>query len=208
MALDEPLSEAELDVLETFLLSDTTGEMALDLCGAHGLFTALHIGPELVLPREWLPILLGGAIPGDESFVEVLPLLMRLYNEAGRAAATRDFEPLHYVSRLKSGIEVPIVEEWCVGFLAGVALRRRAWKRAETDLAPALAPIRAFGEINAKDPGAPPFPQTVTEHLELVRAIPISVRRIRRYFRASESGASHQPTKRGRQKRIRRHKSP
>ena len=53
------LSEPELDRLEEFLWNCESGE-AMSLEELDGFFAALIAGPELVLPSEYLPEVLGG----------------------------------------------------------------------------------------------------------------------------------------------------
>ena len=54
-ALDEPLTEAELDELEAFLASDAVPQDCMDLEMLDGYLTAIVSGPEPIQPSEWLP---------------------------------------------------------------------------------------------------------------------------------------------------------
>jgi len=54
-ALDEPLSDAELDSLEGFLASDAVPQDCMDLEMLDGFLTAIVSGPESIQPSEWLP---------------------------------------------------------------------------------------------------------------------------------------------------------
>ena len=54
-ALDEPLSDPELDELEGFLASDLVPPDCMDLEMLDGFITAIVSGPESVQPSEWLP---------------------------------------------------------------------------------------------------------------------------------------------------------
>ena len=54
-ALDEPLSDAELDELEAFLASDSVPQDCMDLEMLDGFLTAVVSGPDVVQPSEWLP---------------------------------------------------------------------------------------------------------------------------------------------------------
>jgi len=55
-ALDEPLSDAELDELEGFLASDLVPPDCMDLEMLDGFLTAIVSGPESVQPSEWQPL--------------------------------------------------------------------------------------------------------------------------------------------------------
>src|SRR5947207_9214751 len=54
-ALDEPLSDTELDSLEGFLASDSVPQDCMDLEMLDGFLTAIVSGPESIQPSEWLP---------------------------------------------------------------------------------------------------------------------------------------------------------
>ena len=54
-ALDEPLTDAELDELEAFLASDAVPQDCMDLEMLDGYLTAIASGPESIQPSEWLP---------------------------------------------------------------------------------------------------------------------------------------------------------
>ena len=54
-ALDEPLTDAELDELEGFLASDAVPQDCMDLEMLDGFLTAIVSGPESIQPSEWLP---------------------------------------------------------------------------------------------------------------------------------------------------------
>jgi uncharacterized protein len=55
MHLDQPLSDAEFDELDDFLLSDRCADDVMTMDTLHGYLTALAIGPQEVLMAEWLP---------------------------------------------------------------------------------------------------------------------------------------------------------
>ena len=54
-----PLSQEELDALETLLGSDAFHDDAMPLDALQGLFFALAAAPDPVLPSRWLPVALG-----------------------------------------------------------------------------------------------------------------------------------------------------
>jgi len=49
-----PLSDAELDELETFLVSDATSDETMVLEVLDGYLTAIVVGPVTVMPSQWL----------------------------------------------------------------------------------------------------------------------------------------------------------
>ena len=55
MTLDQPLSNAELEELDDFLCGEDIEETSMDVSTLDGFLTAIAIGPQIVLPSEWLP---------------------------------------------------------------------------------------------------------------------------------------------------------
>ncbi|HEU4376878.1 MAG TPA: YecA family protein, partial [Telluria sp.] len=55
MQYDQPLSEKEFNELDQFLLSDRSSDDAMTMDTLHGFLTAIMIGPETIMPAEWLP---------------------------------------------------------------------------------------------------------------------------------------------------------
>src|SRR5438128_7313973 len=85
-SLADPLTDDEIEELETFLLSDITSDETLTLSGLDGYLTALAIGPVTVAPSHWLPGVWGPTpehAPEFESLEQaqrVLGLVMRHMN--------------------------------------------------------------------------------------------------------------------------------
>ena len=51
----QPLSEAELDDLDAFLMSDAMPEDGMDISTLDGFLAAVVLNPDVVLPSQWLP---------------------------------------------------------------------------------------------------------------------------------------------------------
>jgi uncharacterized protein len=64
-----PLDQVDLEALDRFLMSDRSPPNSMMLSDLDGFLTGIAIGPELVLPSEWLPLVWGGEAPefADES---------------------------------------------------------------------------------------------------------------------------------------------
>jgi len=134
MTLDTLLTDAELDELDTFLISEATPEECMDLAMMDGFLTALLIGPNTVLPSQWLPVLWGETdddpmeFESSEQMQHILSLVMRYYNErAGDLQEGVDeYGPLIY-QREHEGKTIPIIDEWCMGFMRGVRMDLAGW---------------------------------------------------------------------------------
>lgn len=131
----KPLSEDEFDELEDFLRSDVTPEECMAMSELDGLLTAAVIGPELIQPSEWLP-LVWGETENDEMIWEsdsqvqkYMGLLIRYMNSIAALFDTnpQEFEALTY-ERTVGDKTVRVIDEWCWGFMRTVLLRSDAWK--------------------------------------------------------------------------------
>jgi uncharacterized protein len=60
VTLETPLSDAEIGELDAFLMSEATPDECMDLVTLDGFLTALVVGPRLLAPSVWLPVVWGG----------------------------------------------------------------------------------------------------------------------------------------------------
>ena len=124
-----PTGPIDLDALDDYLMSDRAPDSSMGLSDLDGFLTGLVVGPGLIPPSEWLPVIWGGEEPEFQTEVEmrtVIGTIMRRYDEI--AACLRsdrdDFEPIFW-----EGPEGEVIaSDWAGGFLDAVALRTQAWK--------------------------------------------------------------------------------
>jgi uncharacterized protein len=101
----------------------------MGLSDLDGFLTGIVVGPELILPSEWLPVIWGGEEPGFQSEAQmrtVLGTIMGRYNEivACFEVDFDEFDPIFW-----EGAEGEVIaSDWAGGFLDAVALRPEAWK--------------------------------------------------------------------------------
>jgi uncharacterized protein len=128
------LSEADLTALDAFLMSERSPEESMLLSDLDGFLTAIAVGPELVTPSEWMPIIWRWETPEFDSETEmqtVLGAILARYNEI-----------VHGLNQ-----DEPVCEPlYWEGFLEGVDLRRKAWEPifADPDAGIAMLPIIAL----------------------------------------------------------------
>ena len=155
----EPLNDTELAALDLFLLdridedeeTDEADVGLLSVSELDGLFTALVSGPELAPPSEWLPIVWGDFEPeweSEEDFEAPIGLMMRHMNTiaATLMEAPEEFDPL-FLQVEENGETFVIVDDWCEGYMRGVALTTDAWRAGGTDMEHMLAPVLAFTSL-------------------------------------------------------------
>ena len=54
----------DLDALDDYLMSDHAPDDSMGLSDLDGFLTGVVVGPELILPSEWLPVIWGGGRAG------------------------------------------------------------------------------------------------------------------------------------------------
>ena len=150
--LMEPLSDGEFEELDDLLLSDNLPEECIDAVTLEGFLTAIAIGPVTVTPEQWLPHVFGSdpedpmpEFPSIKIFEHVVNLIMRFYNSVIMIfeIAPEKFSPTFYIREVE-GKTYTIVDEWCGGFLQGVALAGDAWQPLLDEKPGILRPFQLF----------------------------------------------------------------
>jgi uncharacterized protein len=118
-----------LEIIDRFLLSDRAPENSMGLSDLDGYLTAIAIGPEPVLPSQWLPMIWGGDSPKFKNAQEtqsVMGAIMERYNEIVRGFQENplNFYPVFWET--KDGLV--IAADWAEGFYDAINLRTKAWQ--------------------------------------------------------------------------------
>jgi uncharacterized protein len=154
--LSDPLSDEELERLQTVLLdrvdedaaTDGKDEGVLDVSELDGLLTAVVSGPVTIVPSRWLPAVWGDFEPtwhSVDDYGAFMSMLMRHMNSIVETLIEEPeaFEPM-YLEHVWKGKAVLVVDEWCEGYMRGVGLAADEWRAGAPEIADLLAPIRAF----------------------------------------------------------------
>ena len=117
----------DLDALDDYLTSDLAPDDCMGLSDLDGFLTGIVVGPELILPSEWMPMIWGGDEPlfeTEEEMRTVLGTIMGRYNEIAACFNTNpsEFDPIF----LEGPEGEVIASDWAGGFLDAVALRPEA----------------------------------------------------------------------------------
>lgn len=140
--MEIPVAGVGFEALDAFLSSEDAPPESMQLSDLDGFLTGIAIGPELVMPSEWLPVVWGGEEPvfadGDQAQA-VLGAIMSRYNEILRQVEESSFEPVLWVTP----DETVIAADWAEGFALAIRLRPEAWDPLlrSTRHAPFLLPI-------------------------------------------------------------------
>lgn len=130
-----PLNDEELEELGQFLLYGVENDEGMTLDTLDGYLHAIAIGPETIMPRQWLPKVWGensAMMPPMDNIDQlnhIMGLVMRHYNSiiAGFEQNPPEAFPCWDVRQYDIG-EFEDAEMWAHGFTEGVQLNRDAWK--------------------------------------------------------------------------------
>ncbi|WP_312946455.1 YecA family protein [Superficieibacter sp.] len=144
-----PLNEKELEWLDDVFMKYGNDDSVLDAAELDGLLTAVLSAPHEIEPTDWLLAIWGGAhnVPEWASEREMERFMALCFQHMGDIADRLElypeqFEPL-FGTREVEGQEFTIVEEWCFGYMRGVALAD--WSSLPESLQPALDAIALHG---------------------------------------------------------------
>jgi uncharacterized protein len=131
-----PLTNLEIEELDTFLLSDDGLENAMDVSSLDGFLCAVLSGPNVIMPSKWIPWVWDSTeanqspeFTSEKQAQRILDLLMRHANDIAVTLTQfpQYYEPL-FLERDHKGRTVSIVDEWCCGYVKGIALDPSGWK--------------------------------------------------------------------------------
>jgi uncharacterized protein len=163
--------DKELAFLDEYLMSDDAPKESMQLSDLDGFLTAVAIGPELILPSEWLPKVWGGEEPAFSSAEQAAQVTGAILNRYNQILAQVK-EPGAYIPILWEHEGIVVAGDWCQGFMDGIQLRLAAWSRLMTtrrDHGMLLMPILMLCH---NDEGEPLLPLDTTKDEDLLDSIP------------------------------------
>jgi uncharacterized protein len=130
-----PLTDEEIKELDQLLLDAEGIEESMDISTLDGFLTAIVCGPKTIMPSEWMrwvwDMERGEDAPEFKNQAQaqrILGFLVRHMNDIARTL-TREpeqYEPL-LMENPNGGDPIPILDEWCSGFMKGVQLDSEGW---------------------------------------------------------------------------------
>jgi uncharacterized protein len=209
-----PAAEVDLDALDAWLLSEESPAESMLLSDLDGFLTGIAVGPDLILPSEWMHRIWGG---GEEPvFTSVDQTRLIIGSIAGRYSqivAHLDAGPDFFDPLFEAGpMGYPIVTDWAAGFVDAVMLRPREWEALIRDelMAAVFWPVLLLGAEDPEHPpfGAPPVPEDALDALyeDATAILTECVFRIRAFWRehAPQPGPKGKPRRRRPDSRRRR----
>lgn len=120
--------ESDIEALDAFLMSDRAPEGCMMLTDLDGFLTGVAIGPELILPSEWMPAIWGGDEPAFDDVTQaqsIIATIMKRYNEILGQISDGVIEPIFMEA---PGGEI-IASDWAEGFAQAIRMRFDAWQK-------------------------------------------------------------------------------
>jgi uncharacterized protein len=178
------LADDERDWLAGFLISRQAPGSTMSFEMLDGMFTALVIGPAMVLPSQYLPEIWGtddGAGPVWES-VEQAQYFMNLLTKHWNAiAARRNADAPHDPFIVEFG-DAELGQSWAKGFVVGVELGQTSWDPMFQDRRTAEIVMLIFALVG-DDPQLFEDRMTPEMRTELVDQLPAILQIIAAYWR-------------------------
>jgi len=186
---NEPLSDAEIHVLDEFLMSDTTPEDVLSIDELHGYLTAIVCCPVPAMPSDWLNGVWqteeGPQFESTEQAQEIMSLIMRMHNDIADALRVGvEFGPLLLESTLESGETVVVAQGWCWGFMEGMRSQVGAWEPHFDEINELLLPIAVLARLGDDDPELQELLEDQEKIAQLTDAIAESAAAVYEYSRS------------------------
>jgi uncharacterized protein len=190
---NEPLSDAEIDVLDAFLMSDSTSEDVLSIDELHGYLTAIVCCPVPVMPSDWLNGVwqdeAGPRFESAERAQEIMALIMRMHNDIADALGVgEEFGPLMLENTLESGETVVVAQGWCWGFMEGMRLQFDAWEPHLDTINELVVPIAVLARLGDEDPELKELLDDQEKIAHLTQAIAESVDAVYQYSQSVAEG--------------------
>ena len=182
--------DPELETLGEFL-DQMWDDGAMDLEELDGFFAALHCCPELVLPSEYLPVILGSedALENEELFPNLeaaklfFGLIMHHWNAVGDAFRTGDF---FIPFLLEDDDGKAYGNNWALGFLRGADMRKELWREIldNENKAGWFVPMLALAHEDDPDPELRTYPEPMTDEQreKLLTGVSVMVTEMYLYF--------------------------
>jgi len=190
----------QFEDLEDFLLSDRAPESTMQLCDLDGFLTGLAVGPEMIMPSEWLPAIWGE--DGEPEFADedeaanVVGTIVKRFQAIGQALETGQEDALDPIFMTAPDGTV-IAGDWAEGFMDAVRMRPSAWQPLFDDNNAILyaAPIVA---LCLNDQGESPFdlevPGLAKIYSNAPNLIPGAVISIDRFWRQRQANDNSRPS--------------
>ncbi|MGE8353973.1 MAG: UPF0149 family protein [Pseudomonas protegens] len=180
---NSPLNAADFEVIEDTLLKYGDDHSVLNPCELDGYFTALVSGPAQVDIAEWFPGIWGGENPNWETPEECRQFIDLCVRHINTLAAQLSTAPEGFKARFEQtehqGQNLLLAEEWCFGYLRGVAVGN--WPQMP---APQVQALQLIIDCAEQDNFELPADLDLEQHRQQITALEPAARQLHAYWSA------------------------
>jgi uncharacterized protein len=183
-------------LLADFLASERVSAESLSMLALDGYLTALHVGPSLIPPSEWMAGVWGDDPVFDDTdeAQSILNALMQRYNAIGAELGKggKRYRPYGWPDDHAERASTETAAEWAFGFWNGIRLRPDDWRPMirNTKARVLLAPILCFIETDEGESVLHGDPDALDDlMIDAADMIPEVVPMIRDYWRSPTAQA-------------------
>ena len=194
MPTPSALTQEMIEELDEFLMSDDSPEECFLLSDLDGFLTGIVVGPDLIMPSEWLPLIWGDGEPDfkDDNHAErIIGIIMSRYNEIIHQL---DDEPGAFEPILYSGPDGSLLAaDWVEGFMDAFSLRIDSWDPllADEDGRYLMGPLMAFlTDVDGKSLVAETPEELDLMMQESTESLPYVIKGINDYWKSRRSTAN------------------
>ncbi|UZE37469.1 UPF0149 family protein [Pseudomonas sp. B21-059] len=178
-----PLNAADFELIEDTLLQYGDDHSVLNPCELDGYFTALVSGPAQVDIAEWFPGIWGGENPAWETPEQCRQFIDLCVRHINTLAAQLTQAPQAFKARFEQtehqGQNLLLAEEWCFGYLRGVAVGN--WPEMP---APQVQALQLIIDCAEQDNFELPADLNLEQHRQQIAAIEPAARQLHAYWLA------------------------
>lgn len=179
----QPLNESEFGLLEGYL---EKMQSPFNLESLDGLFTALICSPEMIMPSQYLPVIIADySFENKQDFEQCIGLLMRYWNSVATELqlASENYDDIDYTPFLYEYKNIGITANlWAIGFMNGVSMGSDRWESLMQDdpESPMVPIIFLASEIQPDFPKDIKIPEALRE--DIINNLGLSILIIYDYF--------------------------
>ncbi|AXK57273.1 UPF0149 family protein [Pseudomonas protegens] len=180
---NSPLNAADFELIEDTLLQYGDDHSVLNPCELDGYFTALVSGPAQVDIAEWFPGIWGGENPAWETPEQCRQFIDLCVRHINTLAVQLTQAPQAFKARFEhtehQGQDLLLAEEWCFGYLRGVAVGN--WPEMP---APQVQALQLIIDCAEQDNFELPADLDLEQHRQQIAAIEPAARQLHAYWLA------------------------
>jgi uncharacterized protein len=190
-----------IEELDEFLMSDQAPDDCMQLSDLDGFLTGIVVGPELIMPSEWMPVIWQDDEPEFKDMDQaehIIGIIMARYNEIIHLLDDEPgaFQPILY--------EAPdgrmLAADWAEGFMDAFGLRVDAWDALFEDEDDKFLMASIMAQLNDRE--GKPFFEASLEEMQEIREecappLPYAIKEIHDFWKARRQPANlaRRPTK-------------